>query len=121
MKKSIRILALAVVAVMLCMTLASCGKTLSGEYELDATVASSGLVTTYKFSGSKVNITLETKLLGSVTGTVELEGKYSIKDDKITFTFEDEDDDEAKDYSGTFDFAETDDGIKIGIIEYKKK
>ena len=119
MKRSVKILALVMATLMLCLSLAACGKKLSGEYELDATIAGSGVVTTYAFKGSKVTITLETKVLGSVTNTVEIEGKYSIDDDKITFEFEDEDDD-AKKYNGEFDFKETDDGIKIGLLEYKK-
>ena len=117
MKKSIRILAVVLVAVMLCMTLASCGKKLSGAYKLDATVAGSGVVTTYDFSGKKVTITMETKVLGSVTGTTTLEGTYSIDDDKITIDIEDGDDDSK---SCTFDFEETENGIKIGLVEFKK-
>ena len=118
MKKSVKIMALVMAALMLCLSLVACGKKLSGEYELDATIAGSGAVTTYAFSGSKVTITVETKVLGSITGTVELEGKYSIDDDKITFEFEDEE--KAKTYNGEFDFKETEDGIKIGLLEYKK-
>lgn len=117
MKRSVKILALVMAAMMLCLSLVACGKKLSGEYELDATILGTGAVTTYAFSGSKVTITLETKAGGIVTNTVELDGKYSIDGDKITFEFEGED---AKTYSGEFDFAETEKGIKIGIIEYKK-
>ena len=120
MKKSIRILAVALVAVMLCLTLASCGK-VSGTYEPAAT--SGGLLggiaeafntgVEYTFKGSKVII--ETTVVGT---TNTFEGKYSIKDDQITFTFEDED---AKSYDGTFDFEKLDNGnIKIGGVEYKK-
>ncbi len=112
MKRSIKILALALVAVMLCVSFAACGKKLSGTYS--AEIAGTGAE--YKFSGSKVTIT--PKLLGASGDSIE--GKYSIKDGKITFEF-DSDDDDAKEYSGTFDFEETDDGIKIGIVEYKKK
>ena len=119
MKRSVKVLALVMVALMLCLALTACGKKLSGEYVLDATIAGSGAVTTYAFSGSKVTITVETKLLGSITDTFEVEGKYSIEDDKITFEFEDEDDG-AKKYNGSFDFAETETGIKIGLLEYKK-
>ncbi len=127
MKKSVKILALALVAVMLCLSLTACGKKLSGTYEpivgkegglLDqiagavADATNSGV--TYTFSGSKV--TIETTVLGNVE---TFEGEYSIKDEKITFTFEDED---AKDYSDTFTFEELDDGnIKIAGVEYKKK
>ncbi len=112
MKKSIRIIAAALVAVILCLSLAACGKTLSGTYS--AEILGSGA--TYEFKGSKVTITV--KALGAELASVE--GKYSIKDDKITFEF-DSDDEDIKDYSGTFDFEETDDGIKIGLVEYTKK
>ncbi len=112
MKKSIKILALALVAVMLCLSLAACGKKLSGTYSAEAL----GTGATYEFKGSKVTITV--KALGAEVASVE--GKYSIKDDKITFEFESDDEDVEK-YDGTFDFEETDDGIKIGVLEYKKK
>ena len=125
MKRSIRIMAIAMVAIMLCLTLASCGKTLSGTYEpvvvkedsvLDKIAGAISDATdsgvTYTFKGSKV--TIEVTLLGNVE---TFEGKYEIKDDKITFTFEDED---AKDYNETVTFEELDNGnIKMGTIEYK--
>lgn len=112
MKKSVRILAVVMVALMLCLTLASCGKRLSGKYS--AEILGSGV--TYEFKGSKVTISI--KALGAEVATAE--GKYEIKDDKITFTFE-SDKDEVKEYDGTFAFEEKDDSIKIGIIEYEKK
>ncbi len=112
MKKSIRIIAVALVAVMLCLSLAACGKKLSGTYSAEAL----GTGATYEFKGSKVTITV--KALGAELASVE--GKYSIKDDKITFEFE-SDDEDVDEYDGTFDFEETDDGIKIGLVEYKKK
>ena len=108
MKNIVRIAAVALVIVMLAATLASCGG-LSGTYEtglLGQTVA-------YEFKGSKV--TIEVTVLGKVE---TFEGKYSIKDDKITFTFEDAD---AEEYSGTETFEELDNGnVKIGGLEYKK-
>ena len=112
MKKSIRIIAVALVAVMLCLSLVACGKKISGTYS--AEILGSGAE--YEFKGSQVTITV--KALGAEIGSAE--GKYSIKDDKITLEF-DSDDDDVKEYSGTFDFKETDDGIKIGIVEYKAK
>ena len=112
MKKSIRIIAVALVAVMLCLSLVACGKKLSGTYS--AEILGSGAE--YEFKGSKVTVTY--KALGVVG--FEAEGTYKIKDDKITFTFE-SDDKDAKDYNGTFDFEEGDDYIKIGIIKYTKK
>lgn len=112
MKKQVRILAVVLLAVMLCVSLASCAKKLSGTYE--ATVVGTG--TTLEFSGSKVTITL--KALGAELASVE--GTYSIKDDKITFTFE-SDKDEVEKFNGTFDFEETDTGIKIGTFGTFKK
>lgn len=125
MKKSIRILALALVAVMLCLALTACGKTISGTYEpvvvkdggiLDSIAGAISDATdsslTYTFSGSKV--TVEVTAFGKVES---FEGKYSIKDGKITLEFENED---AEDYNGTFTFEELDSGnIKIGSVEYR--
>ena len=105
-----KIIALALVAVMLTMTLASCGAKLSGTYS--AETLGTGVV--YEFKGSKVTITV--KALGMDLGSAE--GKYSIKKDKITFTFE-SDDEDVKKYDGTFDFEKGDDYIKIGVLTYK--
>ena len=113
MKKTLRFIAVVMVAAILCMTLASCGKTLSGTYS--AEVFGTGVE--YTFSGSKVTIAL--KVLGMEAGTAE--GKYAIKDGKITFEFESEDED-VKEYSGTFDFEEGEDYIKIGTFgKFTKK
>ena len=117
MKKSIKIVALALVAVMLCLTLVACGKKISGTYEAQIGGDVLGYTATYKFSGSKVEATKTVSVLGAKEATT-FEGKYEIKDDEITFTFETSDDDIK---SGTFAFAETEDGIKIGLVEYKKK
>ena len=120
MKRSVKILAVALVAVILCMSLAACGKRLSGTYEAVATsegiggwlgdALNSGVE--YTFKGSKVII--EVTLFGEVE---TYEGKYSIEDDKITFEFEDED---AEDFAGTETFKELENGnIEIGGVEYK--
>ena len=111
MKKSIRVLALVMALTMVLFVFASCGKKLSGEYS--AEVLGSGA--TYEFKGSKFTVT--TKVLG--TKAFEAEGTYKIKDDEITITFE-SDDEDAKEYSGTFDFEEGDDYIKIGVAKYTK-
>ena len=111
MKKSVKVLALALVAVMLCATLVSCGKTLSGEYE--ASILGSGIVLAFK--GNKVTYTA--KVLGAEA--VSVEGEYSIKKDKITLSFDG--DDEAQEMSGTFDFEEGEDYIKIGSLGKFKK
>ena len=112
MKKSVKVVAVLMVALMLCLTLASCGKKLSGTYS--AEVLGSGAA--FEFKGSKVTITV--KLLGAEVGSAE--GTYEIKDDKITLTFGAEDE-EVKKYDGTFDFEEKEDSIKIGLVEYEKK
>ena len=107
MKKSVKVLALVMVAAMLCLALVSCGKKLSGEYE--ATLLGSGVV--LAFEGKKVTYTA--KVLGMEAATVE--GEYSIKGDQITLSFG-EDDDDAKKLNGTFDFEQGDDYIKIGTF-----
>ena len=125
MKKLVRILSLTLVAVMLCATLASCGK-VSGAYVCDATAFGSGVKVTYDFGAfKKVTATVEASLLGQ-TETKTYEGKYEIteKDDgkmEITFTFDDENDD-TKTYGGTQSFSidKENDTIKIGLVTYKK-
>ena len=79
MKKSIRIIALAMVAVMLCMALASCGGP-AGEYGSDDY--------SLKFSGSKFVVSYK-----GLTEQKELTGKFEMgKDDDgnktITFTMD---------------------------------
>lgn len=117
MKKSIKIVALALVAVMLCLTLVACGKKLSGTYEAKIGGDVLGYTAEYTFKGSKVEVVKTVSVLGAKESTT-IEGKYEIKDDEITLTFETSDDDIK---SGTFSFAETEKGIKIGLVEYTKK
>ena len=132
MKRSIRILAIAMVAIMLCLTLASCGKTLSGKYEpvvvkedgvLDkiagaiADATNSSVV--YIFEGKKV--TIETTLAGNV---MTEEAEYKIEDDKIIFTYivDDAESEELseEDLTTTKTFEELENGnIKIGGVEFK--
>ena len=118
MKKTIiRIVALSLVAIMVCVALASCGKTLSGTYSNKIDVFGvSSTETVYKFSGKKVTIEVTAGVAG-FESTVDFEGTYKIEDDKITFTFEGD----GSEYSGTVPFEKTDDGIKIAGIEYKKQ
>ncbi len=123
MKKSIRIIAVAVAAIILCMSFASCGlfgKTLNGKYESE-----NGTVT-YEFDGKNVKITApKVSISGLFNGEKEVyEGTYKIDDDTITITLFDEDGDELDDdecsYDGTFDFEEKDNGdIIIGKTEYE--
>ena len=112
MKKTVRLVAIAMVAVMLCLALAACGKTLSGKYSAEAL----GTGVTYEFKGSKVTIT--SKVAG--VDLYSVEANYKIKDDKITITLPNDADKDAKDVGGTFDFTETEKGIKIGLAEFKK-
>lgn len=123
MKNITKILALVLVLSMVCIVFASCGKTLSGTYK--AELGSTSLVggeTVYTFSGKKVTISVTAGALG-FEKTTEFEGTYEITEEddgdmKITFTFEDKD---AEKYNQTATFEETEDGIKIGLIEYKKQ
>ena len=123
MKKSIRILAVAMVAVMLCLALASCGNTLKGEYA--ATVELLGVETGKKMEFDGKNVTVKYVLANVEVATVD--GTYSIKDDKITFDFVDETDVENKDakaflaeLKGEVSFEKGDDYIKVGGVKYEK-
>ena len=116
MKNPKKLLALTLVLVLLLSVFTACGTMLNGTYR--AEVMGNG--TSYTFSGNKV--TLNVSLLGAVVAT--LEGTYEINDGTITLTFsgDAEEEEEAKQYSGTFDFVMDDDGdtIKIGMVEYEK-
>lgn len=114
MKKFVALMLVCLLTVGIALTLTSCG--LSGTYK------DSLGVTTYKFSGSKVTLTVK-------VGPVEtsFNGKYSLgKDDDgnktITFTFEGEGSDK---YSGTVSFGEGKDDngsyIKIGGVSFYKQ
>ena len=122
MKKSIRILAVALIAVMLCVCLASCGNTLKGEYE--SKLGALGLIrNTMEFEGENVTV----KYWVSDIAVTTVEGTYTIKDDKITFDFVDEsgvEHKDAKDFlatlTGELTFEKGDDYVKIGGVEYTK-
>ena len=125
MKKFVRIMSVALVVVMLCATLASCGK-VSGAYSAKIDVLLASVEVTYDFGAfGKVEMTVKGEALGA-TDTKTYEGKYEItekEDDKmeITFTFDDENDD-TKTYGGTQSFSidKENDTIKIGLVTYKK-
>ena len=115
MKKIISTLLVCVLLLGCVLTLGSCDKILMGEYKLDALVGE----VTYEFKLNKVEISVEA--LGQ--DVAELEGTFKIsKNDKgeseITFTFENEEN--AKEYAGTFSFEKGDDYIKIGGVKYNK-
>ena len=99
------VLALVMVAAMLCCVLASCGSTLKGTYS--AEVLGTGVEMT--FEGKNVTITL--KALGMEVGSST--GTYKIADDKITLTFEG-DNDKVNAYNGNE--ANKDKQIKLGNL-----
>ena len=110
MKKSVmRISVLALVAVILTVTLASCGG-LSGTYE--SKVLGQGV--SYTFKGNKVIIDV------TVLVTLTFEGTYKIKDDKITIEIDSDSEDAAK-YSGTHSFTKGDGYITIDGVKLTKK
>ena len=127
MTKLTKVLALVLVAAMLCLVLASCGKTLSGTYSAEASLG--GLVggkTSFTFKGSKVILTVTGSNFITGSSTTEYEGTYEITEAEdgtmsITFEFEDNNDD-TKSFGGTHSFSENKDAgtIKIGIITYTK-
>ena len=105
MKKTVKILALVMVAAMLCCVLASCGNTLKGTYAAEVAT----IRTAYNFDGK--NVTIDAGALGFSKQVAS--GTYEIKDGKIIFTF-----DEDNKYTGTFDFEQGEDYIKIAGITY---
>lgn len=112
-------LALAILATM-CLTLAACGKKLSGKYSADVF----GTGTTMTFDGKKVKIGFTVTLLGEVAS---IDATYKIKDDKITFDFADEDEvtnNSAKKVIESLEepvsFEEGKDYIKINGVKYEK-
>ncbi len=118
MKKSVKILAIVMVAAMLCLCLASCAKTLKGKYSADFL----GTGTTLDFDGKDVKIAIT--VLGKEVAS--LDATYEIKDDQISFDIADEDEVDntlAKKVINALEepsaFEEGDDYIKIGSTKYE--
>jgi hypothetical protein len=109
MKKAVKLIALALVAVTALMLLASCATKLSGTYKCDDTKV---LDVSLTFDGDKV--TAKGKL--GIIAT-EVEGTYEIKGDKITITFEND----AFKIGGEKSFEKDGDTIKIGGVSYTKE
>ncbi len=116
MKKIVSTVLVCVLLACTLLTLASCGKMLSGAYKAETLLGN----TTYEFGAfGKVTCTLD-PIVGN---NVVKEGKYEFnKDgDEITFTFENEDGEEE---SETHSFVEGEEGgvkyIKLGIVKYEK-
>ena len=117
----IKLLAVAVVAVMLVATLASCGKSLSGAYSSKIELLGQSWDVTYTFKGSKVEAVSKATLLGKVT-TEESVGEYEIIENadgslEIKIDFEDEN---SLFRDGTYTLEQGDDYIKIGGVQYNK-
>ena len=119
MKKSVKIMAVVMAALMLCLCMTSCAKTLKGKYSADFL----GTGTTLEFDGKNVEIAITVTLLGEVAS---VDATYEIKDDKISFDIADEEEvDNAlakkviEALEEPADFEEGDDYIKIGDVKYK--
>ncbi len=112
MKKFTKVLALVVVATMLCVVLASCG--LSGKYEGKVLGIFDVDLT---FKGSKITIEC---------GGVEATGTYKIDGDKITIELDNADDKSisAADaliwFNGEKNYEKDGDTIKIGNVKFTK-
>ena len=125
MKKITRIVALALVIALACLTLASCAKTLNGTYSAELDVALASVKVSYTFKGGNVTLTVTGSNFITGSATQEYDGKYEITEAEdgtmsITFEFEDSNDDTKK-YGGTQRFSEDKDAgtIKIGAFTYK--
>ncbi len=104
MKKTIiKVLALSLVAVMMCAILVSCS-TLSGKYTNKTEVFGVTVSTTYEFDGDEFTMT--------TVGGISVSGTYEIDGDEITFTVEG--------VSNTVSFEKVSGGIKIDGTEYTK-
>lgn len=119
MKKSmIKVMALSLVMVIMVGVLASCGG-LSGTYESKVEAFGQSVSSSYKFSGSKVEASTKTTILGNIN-TETVKGTYKISDDgtEITFDFEEE---KGAFHDGTFTFEKGEDYVKIAGVQYTKK
>ena len=117
----IKLLAVALVALMLVATLVSCGKSLSGAYSSKIELLGQSWDVTYTFKGSKVEAVSKATLLGKVT-TEESVGEYEIIENadgslEIEIDFEDEN---SLFRDGTYTLDKGEDYIKIGGVQYNK-
>ena len=122
MKKTVRILSVVLALLMVTLVFASCAKTLKGKYSAEVNLGVLKYTATYEFSGKNVTVTKVVNPLIGDAQTYTIKGTYEIIENAdetmdIKFTFETEDDDIK---SGTFDFEQGEDYIKIGVVTYKK-
>lgn len=128
MKTMTRVVAVALVAVMMCVVLASCG-TISGKYS--ATYESEGFfglgagkyTTTYEFKGKNVTRT-DDVTVGSKTTTSTVTGTYEIQDDNIVITWDKDvetGDGQSSTTKSTFSFAKGDGFVLIDGRQYDKQ
>ena len=123
MKRSVRILAVALALLMVTFVFASCGKTIKGTYEAEIDGGLLGKYTaTYEFSGSKVTVTRKTTNILQQVETKTYNGTYEITENddgtmEITFNLENGDD---AIKSETLTFEQGEDFIKIGLFKYNK-
>ena len=123
MKKVLSAVLACVLVLGMMFTLVSCGKKLSGAYEAEVDIALASYEVTYDFSGSKVEVTRKSTLLGASFEPVVINGTYEIAEDeegKLTITFEYEGKEDEVVKGGTFAFEEGEDYIKIGLVKYEK-
>ena len=116
MKKTLKIASLMLVLVMTVFIFASCGKMLSGTYKAESVLGS----TTIEFSGINKYKSTTDAIIGN---NIVEEGTYEIDEDAgtITFTFEDDGEEQTR----TSSFAQGEENgvkyIKIDGIKYNKQ
>lgn len=123
MKNTVRILSVVMAVLMVTLMFASCAKTISGTYSAEIDIGVLKYTATYEFSGKNVTVTKVVNPLIGDSKTSTIEGTYEIVENDdgtmdITLSFETEDEHIT---SGTFDFEEGDNYIKIGLAQYNKK
>ena len=127
MKKSVKVLSMALVLVMLALSLVACGgKTLSGKYvsdEIDFVIGSYSA--SYEFKGDKVTIVKDVDMkFGQDPDPITFNGTYEIVEEedgdlKIKLTLDgNEEDEHIK--AGTYALEQGEDYIKIGPAKYTK-
>lgn len=127
MKTMVKVMAVSLVAVMLCMMLVACDA-LSGSYS--RTYESDGFfgwgkgsyTETYEFSGKKITKTTDATI-GSETKSTTVTGTYEIQDDKIVITWDKDvetGDGQASSTKSTYSFDKGDDFILIDGDKYEK-